>query len=251
MSKLVELHRDEVVNELGDPESQLRASFMRLDEGLSQLYKDRGLTPTTELETLYGKLDASERELLQALNTLDPSDYGITTPPQEGIDPVPETLVVEFVSAVDKDDEGNFKKSYQHVPVHVHAAFEAMNAAFQAEHPERRLKIVSGYRSPAFQLYTFVRYLVHVNDFDLVKTFRRVMLPAFSQHCRARETALDIANIDGKPSDTDPEDFEDTIECRWLREHGHEFGFIESYPKDNPHGIMPESWHWQHQGNAT
>jgi LAS superfamily LD-carboxypeptidase LdcB len=248
VSKLRQLGKVELVGQLSDPKSELRTSLTRLDEAMRALYKERQLTPTTELDLLLSNLDEYSRMLLQDINQLGPSEYGISTPSYEGLEPVPDTIEVEFVSAVEKDEEGNFKKSYQRVPIHVHAAFEPMNEAFIAEYPERRLKIVSGYRSPAFQLYTFVRILVHINDFDIVKTFKRVMLPAYSQHCLAKHTALDVANVDGKPSEKDPSDFEGTVECIWLREHAAKFGFHESYTQDNEHGIMPEPWHWQYKG---
>ncbi|HLP25741.1 MAG TPA: D-alanyl-D-alanine carboxypeptidase family protein, partial [Acidobacteriota bacterium] len=33
-------------------------------------------------------------------------------------------------------------------------------------------------------------------------------------------------------------------EFRWLKRHAGEFGFTLSYPKNNPHQIGYEPWHW-------
>ena len=33
---------------------------------------------------------------------------------------------------------------------------------------------------------------------------------------------------------------------RWLRQHAGQFGFVESYPRDNKFGVIAEPWHWCH-----
>ena len=44
--------------------------------------------------------------------------------------------------------------------------------------------------------------------------------------------------------------FAQTKEYRWLKQHAHEFGFIERYTKEKQPitGIIPEPWHWRYVG---
>ena len=44
--------------------------------------------------------------------------------------------------------------------------------------------------------------------------------------------------------------FAQTKEYRWLRQHAHEFGFIERYTAEKQPitGIIPEPWHWRYVG---
>ena len=69
--------------------------------------------------------------------------------------------------------------------------------------------------------------------------------PGFSEHHGGR--ALDI----GTPGEPPAEDsFERTAAFDWLRAHAGAHGFTMSYPRDNPHGIVYEPWHWRHDGIA-
>ena len=43
------------------------------------------------------------------------------------------------------------------------------------------------------------------------------------------------------------EGFENTAAYRWLKEHGHAYGFILSYPENNQYYIF-EPWHWRYVG---
>ena len=99
------------------------------------------------------------------------------------------------------------------------------------------LDAISGYRSHAYQLGIFarkrargqsVREILHVNA-----------APGYSEHHAGR--ALDI----GTPGEPAAEQsFERTPAFVWLRRHAGEFGFTMSYPRNNPHGIAYEPWHW-------
>ncbi|MGO4780892.1 D-alanyl-D-alanine carboxypeptidase family protein, partial [Lysobacter sp. 2RAB21] len=33
----------------------------------------------------------------------------------------------------------------------------------------------------------------------------------------------------------------------WLREQAGGYGFVMSYPRGNPHGIVYEPWHWRYE----
>lgn len=38
--------------------------------------------------------------------------------------------------------------------------------------------------------------------------------------------------------------FANTDAYAWLQKHAGDYGFVESYPENNPHGIIAEPWHW-------
>ena len=62
---------------------------------------------------------------------------------------------------------------------------------------------------------------------------------AGSPHVREADTAVRL------PGDAPAEEsFEATDAFAWLQAHAGEHGFHLSYPRDNPHGIVYEPWHW-------
>ena len=58
--------------------------------------------------------------------------------------------------------------------------------------------------------------------------------------------ALDIGAPDEPPAE---ESFESTAAFAWLQDNAHGYGFVMSYPRDNPHGIVHEPWHWRLQSH--
>jgi D-alanyl-D-alanine carboxypeptidase len=76
---------------------------------------------------------------------------------------------------------------------------------------------------------------------EKISTILRTMAaPGYSEHHTGR--AIDLG-APGEPLLT--ESFALTGEYAWLVEHAHEYGFRLSYPRDNPHGIAFEPWHWR------
>lgn len=73
-----------------------------------------------------------------------------------------------------------------------------------------------------------------------IETILRVnAVPGCSEHHTGR--ALDL----GSPEHLKLEDtFARTREFRWLRQHGGDYGFRLSYPRNNRQGIAYEPWHW-------
>jgi D-alanyl-D-alanine carboxypeptidase len=63
--------------------------------------------------------------------------------------------------------------------------------------------------------------------------------PGFSEHHSGR--ALDLSTPGEAAAE---ESFESTSAFAWLCAHAARFGFVLSYPRDNPHGIVYEPWHW-------
>jgi D-alanyl-D-alanine carboxypeptidase len=103
------------------------------------------------------------------------------------------------------------------------------------------LEAVSGYRSHAYQLGIFERKLARGQAVETILTVNAA--PGYSEHHSGR--ALDIATP-GEPAAE--ESFEATPAFDWLRANAAAFDFTMSYPRENPHGIVYEPWHWCHRG---
>jgi len=86
-------------------------------------------------------------------------------------------------------------------------------------------------------------------DFAGFDRFRRPLwllpgaAPGYSEHHGGR--ALDIGTPDEPPAE---ESFEKTAAFEWLQRNAEGHGFVLSYPRDNPHGIVYEPWHWCWRG---
>jgi len=68
--------------------------------------------------------------------------------------------------------------------------------------------------------------------------------PGHSEH----QTGL-VIDMTSKEAPID-EDFKESDAYKWLRNHAHEYGFIERYPEGKTYltGYSPESWHWRYVG---
>ena len=105
------------------------------------------------------------------------------------------------------------------------------------------LEAISGYRSHDYQLGIFERKRARGIEVDDILAVNAA--PGFSEHHAG--TALDIGTPDEPPAE---ESFERTPAFLWLRENAGGFGFAMSYPRDNPHGIVYEPWHWRFDGTT-
>lgn len=103
------------------------------------------------------------------------------------------------------------------------------------------LDAISGYRSHAYQMDIFARKRARGLGVDEILAVNAA--PGFSEHHSG--DALDIGTDDEPPAE---ESFERTAAFRWLSAHAGDFGFNLSYPRDNPHGIVYEPWHWRWMG---
>jgi len=99
------------------------------------------------------------------------------------------------------------------------------------------LEAISGYRSHDYQLGIFERKLERGLSIDDILAVNAA--PGFSEHHGGK--ALDISTP-GEPAAE--ESFERTAAFAWLQANAGEHGFAMSYPRDNPHGIVHEPWHW-------
>ena len=101
------------------------------------------------------------------------------------------------------------------------------------------LEAISGYRSHDYQLGIFERKQARGLSVDEILTVNAA--PGYSEHHGGR--ALDIGTPGEPPAE---ESFERSPAFAWLRDHAASHGFGMSYPRDNPHGIVYEPWHWAH-----
>lgn len=108
-----------------------------------------------------------------------------------------------------------------------------------------KLHAVSGFRGHAYQLGIIERK--RRRGLALAEILTVNAAPGFSEHHSGR--AIDIGTPGEPPAETS---FESTPAFAWLSRRGGEFGFRLSYPRDNPHGIIYEPWHWcWHRGAAA
>lgn len=125
------------------------------------------------------------------------------------------------------------------------AAARAWLAMQHAAHEEGvTLDAISGYRSHDYQLGIFARKLARGQTVEQILTVNAA--PGYSEHHGGR--ALDIGTPGEPPAE---ESFEHTAAFAWLTRHAGDFGFVMSYPRDNPHGIVYEPWHWCFRGAAA
>lgn len=116
--------------------------------------------------------------------------------------------------------------------------WRAMRSAARAQGVA--LDAISGFRSHAYQMGIFRRKLARglsVADILAVNA-----APGFSEHHGG--FAIDIGTPGEPPAETG---FEHSAAFAWLCAHAATFGFRMSYPRDNPHGIVYEPWHWAYR----
>lgn len=115
-------------------------------------------------------------------------------------------------------------------------AWAHMRRAAARDHIE--LVAISGFRSITRQAEIIREKLRAGESPDAV--LRYVAAPGFSEHHTGE--ALDIGSPEHIELD---EEFANTAAFRWLEQRAGAFGFQLSYPRDNPHGIGFEPWHWR------
>ena len=103
------------------------------------------------------------------------------------------------------------------------------------------LMVNSSYRDYAEQeeTYNYLKSTVGERKAD-----ERAARAGHSEH----QTGLvvDMTSIHNAQDNT----FKESEEYAWLKEHAHEYGFIERYPEGKTYitGYNPESWHWRYVG---
>lgn len=135
--------------------------------------------------------------------------------------------------------------SDQYLPKPVYLAYKNLNSILFKE-TKKKLLIDSGYRSPAYQIITFLWYL-KFHKFDFLKTVKRVAIHGYSEYGFPKEQDVDFITLDGVPTNEKPLEFSKTAEYKWLLKNANNFCFYQSYPCGNKLGVMFEPWHWQYR----
>lgn len=163
-------------------------------------------------------------ERLQQLE-LDADSYAATT----GLSLIAEPNWLAFAG---------FDQFHRPLWLHISAAQAWLRMQAAAQRDDIFLDAISGYRSHDYQLGIFERK--RARGMSVADILAVNAAPGFSEHHSG--LALDIGTPDEPPAE---ESFEHTAAFTWLTQHAGEYGFFMSYPRDNPHGIIYEPWHWR------
>jgi len=127
-----------------------------------------------------------------------------------------------------------FGREQRMAPVAANAWFDMQRAAAVSG---IELQAVSAYRSVDYQAGIIRRKLDTGQNMEDV--LRVSTAPGYSEHHTGR--ALDITSPGYQPLERV---FDTSPAFTWLNEAAEQFGFRLSYPRDNPHGVAYEPWHW-------
>ncbi len=219
----------------------LRQILSRWETWVPQKQKE-GTAPLMTFEELTRDLGAEEKIFLDRVQAIDPKksfgfqgDYLGTS--REGV--LMKRLEEQWI-----EKAGERKKlDPQYLPEKVYEAYDKMMQAMEKD-LGKRLLVESGYRSPAYQLYTFLSFLPK-HGHSLVETGHWIAIPGYSEHGAPHRQAVDFINPMGVNGEDDVKEFERLPEYEWLTRRAHEFGFELSYPRGKK-GITFEPWHWRY-----
>ena len=236
------------IEELRAADQALVRELLARAEPLITRRKAEGAVNLLTFEELYAPLSDAQRAFFDWMRTLTPEAVGGVRVPL-GAPPAR----VEFARVEAQTYTNNDGKSVtldpQYLPRHVLEAYHRMMQAM-ARDLGKRLLVDSGYRAPAYQLYLFGFYLAGNHHFSIRETNRFVALPGYSEHGAPQRQAIDFINEQGINGDGQPEAFEALPEYHWLQQHAREYGFVLSYPRDNPLATSFEPWHWHFEGGT-
>jgi len=204
--------------------------------------KNADFLPVMRLGYLYGLLDKEERAFVKKFLKIEPSAYGHTQP-YLGVKPVPLFMKkIENQTYLWKGEEKEIPAQY--LPFRAWWAYRKLNKAIGKD-IGKPLLIKSGYRSSAYQILTFLYYLVQKHNFDYKKTLSLVALPGYSEHGCPDIQGIDFITTDGVIAG--PEiSFDKTKEYQWLLKNASKYRFYLSYPKNNKYNLTYEPWHWHY-----
>lgn len=216
---------------------------------LDKLGRDDRYTPeslaTVSFDELYKRLTPKEVKTFQQLLGLKPKELGFLGPyvSIEG----PPTDLVTITGQSFKREGIKEAIATKYLPKSVWEAFQRMQRAIDRDIGSR-LMVESGYRSPAYQALLFLTYLER-SKFDIKYVASGVALPGYSQHGDPINTAIDVINQDGIPTEEEPHLFANTKEYEWLIENAKTYNFHLSYPEGNEFGVKFEPWHWRYHSS--
>lgn len=144
----------------------------------------------------------------------------------------PETLVDVPCQGAAQDAASTYRLTPQTC-----SAWLAMQEAAQAD--AIPLALVSAFRSVERQREIIAAKLAQGQT--IADILASVAPPGYSEHHTGR--AIDIGTSEEAALE---EVFETTASYAWLKEHAQAYGFVMSYPRNNPEGFVFEPWHWCH-----
>ncbi|HXH04450.1 MAG TPA: M15 family metallopeptidase [Candidatus Competibacteraceae bacterium] len=115
------------------------------------------------------------------------------------------------------------------------AHWQAMRAAAAGDGVA--LQLVSAFRDIDYQAGLIRRKLER--GLAIADILRVNAAPGYSEHHSGR--ALDLTTPGCAVLE---QAFEETAAFAWLMRQAGCFGFVLSFPRDNPHGVIYEPWHW-------
>jgi LAS superfamily LD-carboxypeptidase LdcB len=219
--------------------SQEKISIESIFKKLEDEKKKKGFR-VVSFDDLFKLLNKNEQNIINRLLKVNPHDFGFKGK-LYGITDVPNDLV-EIANQQYKLKNETKIIDTQFLPQETFSAYEKLNESLYNDE-KRKLFVLSGYRSSAYQAFVFLWYL-KVYGFDFAKTLKRAALPGYSEHGFPDRQAIDFITEDGSPSEKDPEGFEKTVEYTWLTKNASKFDFHLTNPRDNKLGTMHEPWHW-------
>ncbi len=105
------------------------------------------------------------------------------------------------------------------------------------------LQLVSAFRSASYQLEILRRKCDRGQSMDEI--LKVSAAPGYSEHHSGRVVDLTTPGYAALE-----EAFENSAAFAWLIRNANDHGFHLSYPRENPHGIAYEPWHWCWKRNA-
>jgi len=181
--------------------------------------------PVQLSKDLLGPPDSIERRIAELQGALGiPRDYGV----RHRLPIVPEARAPVSVG-LDIFNRGT------RLSPDAAGAWEAMRR--DAGQHDIRLDLVSGYRSIDYQAELVRKKIAAGQPMDRI--LRVTAAPGYSEHHSGN--AIDLTTHGVTPLS---QDFSNSRAYEWLRQHARLYGFRESYPSHNRHGIEWEPWHW-------
>ena len=220
-------------NELNAPDRSLLDGILAHWETWMPAKKADGSAPLSRFEALYEGLSAEQKDFLDRVRAIKPSALEI--PPDSGFTRIEDQWI--------QKQGAKEKLGPQYLPSGVYGAYEKMMEAMRRD-LGKRLYVDSGYRSPAYQLYTFL-FFMPKHHYSIRETREWVALPGHSEHGDPGRQAIDFINEEGENGEETAGNFERLPEYAWLVQNAGRFGFELSYPQ-NTAGTTFEPWHWRY-----
>ena len=227
------LSKKEEWNKLNSKEQKILDEILRHWETWMPAQKADGSAPLLQFEPLYEGLNTEQKNFLDRIRAIEPR--AVTIPSADSFKRIEQQKILK---------QGKEEiLGPQYLPADVFPAYEKMMDAMRQD-LGKRLFIDSGYRSPAYQLYTFL-FFMPKHHYSIKETRQWVALPGHSEHGNPASQAIDFINEEGENGEDHAENFERLPEYDWLQKNASRFDFELSYPRGTQ-GTAFEPWHWRH-----